>query len=98
MKSFLGNFYRYLAIFIGSHWLIGNGRAIKPFSWQANLKQFCLYFFGHKICTASYRALASVSLLDLYSNGKVVVGELVERSFPITEVRGSNPVIGKNLF
>ena len=26
----------------------------------------------------------------------VVVAQLVERSLPITEVRGSNPVIGKN--
>ena len=29
---------------------------------------------------------------------EVVVAQLVERSFPIPEVRGSNPVIGKNLF
>ena len=28
----------------------------------------------------------------------VVVAQLVERSFPIREVRGSNPVIGKNLY
>ena len=28
----------------------------------------------------------------------VVVAQLVERSLPILEVRGSNPVIGKNLF
>ena len=27
----------------------------------------------------------------------VVVAQLVERSLPIPEVRGSNPVIGKNL-
>ena len=31
-------------------------------------------------------------------NREVVVGQLVERSLPIPEVRGSNPVIGKNLF
>ena len=30
--------------------------------------------------------------------GAVVVAELVERSLPLPEVRGSNPVIGKNLF
>ena len=30
--------------------------------------------------------------------GAVVVAQLVERSLPIPEVRGSNPVIGKNLF
>ena len=29
---------------------------------------------------------------------EVVVAQLVERSFPIPEVRGSYPVIGKNLF
>ena len=28
----------------------------------------------------------------------VVVAQLVERSLPIPEVRGSNPVIGKNLY
>ena len=28
----------------------------------------------------------------------VVVAQLVERSLPIREVRGSNPFIGKNLF
>ena len=28
---------------------------------------------------------------------EVVVAQLVERSLPIPEVRGSNPVIGKNL-
>ena len=30
--------------------------------------------------------------------GAVVVPQLVERSLPITEVRGSNPVIGKNVY
>ena len=29
---------------------------------------------------------------------KVVVAQLVERSLPLPEVRGSIPVIGKNLF
>ena len=28
----------------------------------------------------------------------VVVAQLVERSLPIPQVRGSNPVIGKNLY
>ena len=32
------------------------------------------------------------------SNWAVVVAQLVEQSLPITEVRGSNPVIGINLF
>ena len=31
-------------------------------------------------------------------SGEVVVAQLVERSLPIPEVRGSNPVIGKNLY
>ena len=30
--------------------------------------------------------------------GTVVLAQLVERLLPIPEVRGSNPVIGKNLF
>ena len=30
--------------------------------------------------------------------GSGCVAQLVERSLPISEVRGSNPVIGKNLF
>ena len=30
--------------------------------------------------------------------GEVVVAQMVEWSLPIPEVRGSNPVIGKNLF
>ena len=30
--------------------------------------------------------------------GDVVVAQLVEWSLPIPEVRGSNPVIGKNLY
>ena len=32
-----------------------------------------------------------------YEAWAVVVAQLVERSLPIPEVRGSNPVIGKNL-
>ena len=31
-------------------------------------------------------------------SGAVVVAQLVERSLPIPEVRGSNPVIGKKLY
>ena len=30
--------------------------------------------------------------------GPVLVAELVEQSLPFPEVRGSNPVIGKNLY
>ena len=33
-----------------------------------------------------------------YSSRAVVVAQLVERSLPIPEVRGLNPVISKNLF
>ena len=32
------------------------------------------------------------------TRGAVVVAQLVERSIPVPEVRGSNPVIGKKLF
>ena len=31
-------------------------------------------------------------------DGAVVVAQLVERSLPLPEVRGSNPVLGKNLY
>ena len=40
----------------------------------------------------------SVTPVKKPSFGAVVVAQLVERSLPIPEVRGSNPVIGKNLF
>ena len=41
----------------------------------------------------------SVSILEcVNSDWAVVVAQLVEHSLPITEVRSSNPVIGKNLF
>ena len=33
-----------------------------------------------------------------WMKGSGCVAQLVERSFPIPEVRGSNPAIGKNLF
>ena len=33
-----------------------------------------------------------------HTGWEVVVAQLVERSLPIPEVRGSNPVIGKNIF
>ena len=35
---------------------------------------------------------------ERYSKRAVVVAQLVERSFPTPEVRGSNPVIGKLLY
>ena len=36
--------------------------------------------------------------LKIEPPGEVVVAQLVERLLPIPEVRGSNPVIGKNLY
>ena len=42
---------------------------------------------------------AVIATLELsFKIGEVVVAQLVERSLPIPEVCGSNPVIGKNLF
>ena len=41
---------------------------------------------------------SDTALQTLPQPGEVVVAQLVERSLPIPEVRGSNPVIGKNLF
>ena len=38
------------------------------------------------------------SALSPFDDGVVVVAQLVEPSLPIPEVRGSNPVIGKNLY
>ena len=38
-----------------------------------------------------------VSKTKQNKDGAVVVAQLVERSLPIPEVRGSNPVISKNL-
>ena len=38
------------------------------------------------------------ALIKPVGDWAVVVAQLVERSLPIPEVRGSNPVIGKNLF
>ena len=35
---------------------------------------------------------------DVHILGSGCVAQLVERLLPIPEVRGSNPVIGKNLF
>ena len=36
--------------------------------------------------------------INILVQWEVVVAQLVEQSLPIPEVRGSNPVIGKNLF
>ena len=36
--------------------------------------------------------------LQVKTKGSGCVAQLVERSFPIPEVRGSNPVFGKNLY
>ena len=42
-------------------------------------------------------ALNSLFLETLFLSGSGCVAQLVERSLPIPEVRGSNPIIGKNL-
>jgi len=39
-----------------------------------------------------------LQLDNFLKSGAVVVTQLVERLLPIPEVRGLNPVIGKNLF
>ena len=44
---------------------------------------------------ATFRSLWQQLFLQLWA---VVVAQLVEQSLPKPEVRGSNPVIGKNLF
>ena len=63
-----------------------------------NFWQIHLLFFLHifKIIKSS----AKVQILEGKGrqNWAVVVAQLVERSLPIPEVRGLNPVIGKNLF
>ena len=46
-----------------------------------------------RICQFSF-ALSQ----NLNTTWAVVVAQLVERLLPIPEVRGSNPVIGKNLY
>ena len=45
------------------------------------------------VCCKNYNAC-----LKRWKWWEVVVAQLVERSLPIPEVRGSNPVIGKNLY
>ena len=47
-----------------------------------------LNYLGKRICRRRRRT----NKLELWA---VVVAQLVERSLPTTEVRGSNPVIGK---
>ena len=37
-------------------------------------------------------------LIKKYQAWAVVVAQLVERSLPIPEIRGTNPVIGKSLY
>ena len=44
------------------------------------------------------RFCRSVFSVKNVQKGSGCVAQLVERSLPIPEIRGSNPVIGKNLF
>ena len=46
----------------------------------------------------NHRDVAEKRLSQKNESRVVVVAQLVERSLPIPEVRGSNPVIGKNLY
>ena len=39
-----------------------------------------------------------IASTNITNSGEVVVAQLIERSLPIPEVRGSNAVIGKILF
>ena len=56
-----------------------------------SINQFCLIHLLQKLGVSLYRP-------NNFSYMAVVVAQLVERSLPIPEVRGSNPVIGKHLF
>ena len=45
-----------------------------------------------------FTVLLFFALIYCNINWAVVVAQLVEQFLPVPEVRGSNPVIGKNLF
>ena len=47
-----------------------------------------------RLCTANHSDLFQRNMAMVW---EVVVAQLVEQSLPILEMRGSNPVIGKNL-
>ena len=49
-----------------------------------------LVIYGRQVCPLALLKIA-------HEQWAVVVAQLVERLLPIPEVRGSNPVIGKNL-
>ena len=50
-------------------------------------------FIKNVLCYDPKKTLTKIQI-----SWAVVVAQLVERLLPIPEVRGSNPVIGKNLF
>ena len=56
------------------------------------------YWPPHWHSPSSPRCSCNPPNLPVNIKRAVVVAQLVERSLPIPEVRGSNPVIGKNLF
>ena len=95
VKSFLGNFDRHLAIFVWSHW-----RKLSEVSC------WCQISFKLKQKSLRWSALQAtswtnfrVAQLWLRRNkpfwSAVFVAQLVERSLPTLDIRGSNPVIDK---
>ena len=52
-------------------------------------------FFNQSECLKRVVANTSLIHVKLMNMGSGCVAQLVERSLPIPEVRGSNPVIGK---
>ena len=58
----------------------------------------CQTFRGRENVFDSVWCFVVIRMATLQTLGSGCVAQLVERSLPIPEVRGSNPVIGKNLF
>ena len=56
------------------------------------------YIMSAKFLPTARSGRQSHKRLTIISRWAVVVAQFVERSLPIPEVRGLNPVIGKNLF
>ena len=54
--------------------------------------------FGNYYCIFIYPSLFHIIPLTRKLVTEVVVAQLVERSLPLPEVSGSNPVIGKKIF
>ena len=67
------------------------------------LKEFetCVVIHSNDLASGGRRPkkrLKTIFNFEILFRGAVVVAQLVERSLPIPEIRGSNPAIGKNLF